>query len=190
MKGVQFHPPSNPRFPDHPEFTPSFNPREMVERGVFGGSYWRPIQSGVTGRLEQNHHLKYPRLFQGLPDALLTRNNEDPSVNFYGVKAGSSLQDWEAKGWITAYDPYGWFQWYCEFFEGRRIPHEDERQIKRWLSFAGPKGRFRNALINECQKKGKAWNDYSVSPVKRQGLLHWAYELNQADYTNYLQNKP
>ena len=190
MKGVQFYPPSNPRFIDHPEFTPSFNPREMVECGVFGGSYWRPIQSGVTGRLEQNHHLKYPRLFQGIPENLLTRASEDKAINFYGVKAGSSLADWEAKGWITAYDPYGWFQWYCEFFEGRRIPQEDHRQIDRWLKFAGPKGRFRNSLINECKKKGKSWNDISVSPVKRQGLLHWAYELNEADYNNYLRSKP
>jgi len=29
---------------------------------------------------------------------------------------------------------------------------------------------------------GSAYNDASVSPVVRQTLLHWAYDLNEADY--------
>lgn len=29
---------------------------------------------------------------------------------------------------------------------------------------------------------GKAYNDPSVSPVVRQTLLHWAYELTKADF--------
>ena len=55
--------------------------------------------------------------------------------------------EWEAKGWIHKDDPRGWFEWYCKFFNGRR--HEDdERQIKRWLAFCGPRGRFRNSIYN------------------------------------------
>ena len=34
---------------------------------------------------------------------------------------------------------YGWFQWYCRFFEGRRTD-DDARQIKRWLKVCGPSG--------------------------------------------------
>ena len=49
-------------------------------------------------------------------------------------------------------DPYGWVQWYCRFYKGRRIP-DDERQIKRWLAFAGPKGRFKKRLINMIKKR-------------------------------------
>ena len=34
---------------------------------------------------------------------------------------------------------YGWFQWYCRFFQGRRS-EDDERQIQRWLKICGPTG--------------------------------------------------
>ena len=35
----------------------------------------------------------------------------DTSVNKYGVKCGGGLDMWEGSGWISAIDPYGWFQW-------------------------------------------------------------------------------
>ena len=34
-------------------------------------------------------------------------------------------------------------------------------------------------------QKGKKYNDYSVSPVIRQGLQHWAYKLNLKDYNKH-----
>ena len=55
-----------------------------------------------------------------------------------------------------------------EYHNGRRSP-DDERQIKRWLSLAGPKGRFRKWLVTNILKDGK-WNDESISPKIRQTL--------------------
>ena len=37
-------------------------------------------------------------------------------------------------------------------FTGKRSP-DDERQISRWMKTAGPKSRFRKALINLINKK-------------------------------------
>lgn len=37
-------------------------------------------------------------------------------------------------------------------------------------------------FYHEVIKSGKAWDDATVSPVIRQTLLHWAYELNAADW--------
>lgn len=34
-------------------------------------------------------------------------------------------------------------------------------------------------------RAGKSFDDYSVAPVVRQTLLHWAYELNEKDYNAY-----
>ena len=39
--------------------------------------------------------------------------------------------------------------------------------------------------MNEIIKKGKKYDDYSVSPVIRQVLLHWGYELTEKDFKEY-----
>ena len=58
----------------------------------------------------------------------------------------------ESNGWIVEQDPYGWFQWYCRFYRGRRS-EDDQRQIDRWKNLTGPKGRFRRRIVNMIKKK-------------------------------------
>lgn len=170
------------KFTDYPDFRPNLTPREIFKAGAFGGTYWRAIKSNVTGKSYNNkQYKKYPKSwFAGIPTELLNSSECDISRNKYKVRVGTSLEYWESKGWITKYDPYGWVQWYCGFYGGKRGP-DDERQIKRWQGVAGPKGRFKLRLINMLKKKGKKYNDFSVSPKIRQTLLHWAYEIKPSD---------
>ena len=35
-------------FKDHPEFSPNMTPKEVLQVGAFGGTYFRPIYSSVT----------------------------------------------------------------------------------------------------------------------------------------------
>jgi hypothetical protein len=37
-------------FPDFPHFTPNLTPKEVIQLGSFGGTYYRPIHSSVTGK--------------------------------------------------------------------------------------------------------------------------------------------
>lgn len=150
-------------FEDYPEFRPNLSPREIFELGSFGGTYWRPIHSTITNKDYKDVYLKYPD-FKGMDKRLLARplSEYDTMINKYNVKVGSSLEEWEDKGWITTYDPYGWVQWYTEFYNGRRCS-DDPRQIKRWQSLT----RFINRL-NNIRKKG------DDSPAIRQTLQHWA----------------
>jgi hypothetical protein len=178
-------------FSDRDDFRPNLTPREIFQLGSFGGTYWRPIESSVVNKRLKNVHKKYPKnWWDGIPEDHLTRDftNYDKSINKYGVKAGTTLDFWEEKGWITEYNPYGWVQWYCDFYNGRRCP-DDERQIRRWKKFSSNKGRFRNSLIRLVQKHGKTWDDYSVSPVIRQGLQHWGYVLTKKDFDDRINLK-
>lgn len=171
-----------PKFKDHPEFTPNLTPRQMFLKGSFieSGGYWRPIYSNVARKELSNQHKEFPFL-KDIPEELLINPQKDyKKLNKYGVKCGSSLEDWESKNWIKEPDYYGWVHWYCRFFSGRRSD-DDDRQIKRWLALAGPNGRFRKMLINKIKKAETSYDDYKISPVIRQVLLHWGYELRKKD---------
>lgn len=168
-------------FKDHPEFQPNLSPKQIFQLGSFGGTYWRPIRSGVTKKNYKNVHKEFSSWWRGIPDKKLNSSECDLEINKYKVHSGTSLKDWESKHWIKAQDPYGWVQWYCRFYKGRRSK-DDKRQIDRWLKFAGPSGRFRVRLINMIKAKRKKYNDASVSPVIRQGLQHWGYRLTNGDF--------
>lgn len=135
------------------DFKPELSPIEMLELGIFGGKY-------MTDCTEE-----FPEYW--FSNAKLSPLKKDPSINFFGVDASLSLSEWNKKGWINPADPRGWFQWYCRYYYGRRLPEEDIRQIKRWKAM---KRHIRAIEYNcpplklDCRKK------------QRQALLHWAYD--------------
>ena len=141
-------------FEDHPEFKPSYTPHEIIKMGAFGGTYFRPIQSGLLGRTFVDCHLEFQEI-AALPPHLVTASVYDKNVNYYGVKCGLSLKDWQDKGWIRETDPRGWFQWYCRFYAGRRC-YNDERQIRRWIN------------------KKNTFTRLKMTNKVKQVLLHWA----------------
>lgn len=174
-----------------PDFKPNVAPKDVFKKGAFGGTYFRPINSTITKKNYKSKDVisEYPKSwFKGIDiEKKITSSKYDKKVNKYGVKCGSSLEDWEKSNWIVKEDPYGWFQWYCHFYMGRRTK-DDQRQIDRWLKLAGPKGRFRRTLMNKIIKAGKDYNDKSVSPVIRQVLQHWGYKLSKRDLEKYKNN--
>ena len=165
------------RFDDFPMFCPNLTPRDIFKRGSFGGTYWRRIYSSVNKHVYSNQHLEFPpHWWLNIDDDMLISNIKNRHINKYKVKVGSTLKEWEDKGWIHPQDPYGWVQWYCRFYMGRRSD-DDVRQIKRWNGVAGPNGRFRKRLFNIINKTNSNIDDYSISPRIRQTLQHWAYEI-------------
>ena len=165
------------------DFHPNRTPEEVLRAGSFGGTYFRAIASAVT-------NVKYspvavlkdtvePGWIAGLDAAsMLTSQTYRVTVNNFGVKCGGSLGMWESSGWIADSDPYGWFQWYCRFYAGRRCS-DDARQIGRWCKSAGLKGRFRSQLCNKIIAAGTTAGDARISPVIRQTLLHWGLEVTE-----------
>ena len=182
------------RFPDAPaHFRPNLTPRQMLQAGMHGGIYFNPL-GGKPGILYPRG--RYPKgipgvgidefpkeWFAGVPPELYRSRRYSTAHNRYRVKSGLDQAGWEESGWISPTDPRGWTQWYFRFYMGRRLDDgEDERQIGRWNGVAGEKGRWKGNLIGKCLAAGAAPDDESVSPVVRQTLLHWAYELTEADF--------
>lgn len=175
-------------FADYPEFRPNISPREMFVLGSFGGTYWRPIYSKITKKHYKNVHKKYKTWWKNIPETHLSSPNYNKDINKYKCKVGTSLEFWEGKHWITPYNPYGWVHWYCDFYRGRRCP-DDERQIKRWLGLAGPKGRFMRFLVTQILKNRGSYKDETISPKIRQVLQHWGYKLTKRDFDKEVQRR-
>ena len=164
------------------EFKPMLTPYQMVEAGVFGGSYF-----GLP--IEEYSNYEYQELFdyhfKGLDTSLYLGEVYKPRLNKFKIRSGLTYTQWKEYGWLHSDDPYGWLEWYTKYEMGRRHP-DDVRQIDRWYKICGPDGRWRNRLYGMIYDKETTVDDLSVSPRIRQTLLHWGYEANQEDYEYYL----
>lgn len=136
-----------------PAFKPDLSPSEMLKFGVFGGKYMTDCAAEFP-----------PEWFKG---AKLCHEFHDPELNYFKVNASQPLAVWREKGWIYEEDPRGWFQWYCRYYMGRRIPGEDQRQIRRWSAI-----RRHAAQIKKHCRPG----DISCRRKQRQALMNWAYD--------------
>ena len=180
-------------FKDAPEFRPRLTPKQMLHSGVFGGCYMNP-SGGKKGKLYPKggipiDYKEYPQdWFEGLDKSLYLSKRYYIPTNKYQVKAGADQYFWEESGWINPQDPRGWFQWYTRFYMGRRT-EDDERQIKRWKNCTGEKGRWRRSLLNKIVNANAQYNDKRISPVIRQTLLHWAYEVDENDVVRHAKGK-
>lgn len=129
-------------------FQPDLTPKDMLKLGVFGGNYFAgehgefPDDWFVSARLSDVH---------------------DPMQNYFEIDASQPLALWREKGWVFDDDPRGWFQWYCRYYQGRRLPDEDKRQIQRWRNMT----RHIGQLKAHC-----APGELGCRRKQRQALLH------------------
>jgi hypothetical protein len=86
---------------------------------------------------------------KGIPSKYYKLDEYDNTINRYKVSVGTTYEYWMKKNWIREdIDPYGWIEWYCNFWSGRRSD-DDNRQIQRWKNITGKNGRFRRQLQNK-----------------------------------------
>lgn len=145
-----------------PDFQPELTPQAMLALGVFGGKYLTDCRK------------EFPQSW--FTRAKLSPERSDAKLNFFHQRASQPLKVWRAKGWINeAHDPRGWFQWYCRYYLGRRLPGEDERQIKRWKAIRRHLAQIKkNCPSTSLRTSPKP--DLTCRPTQRQAVLHWAYD--------------
>jgi hypothetical protein len=156
-----------------PDFQPALSPAEILLLGAFEGSYLNDC------------YREFPaEWFLGaLMTDSLRPGAPDETVNLFKIKSRQPLSAWRENGWVHTSrrvgkthrailsspenpDERGWFQWYCRYWMGRRIPDLDHVQIGRWRSFA----RHAGAIKANCKP-----GDLSCRPRERQALLQWAW---------------
>lgn len=134
------------------DFQPELTPMQMLQMGVFEGKYLNDCRDEFPASWFQC--------------AAISPDCPNSNINYFHLKSRLSLQEWQHRGWIYGPDPRGWFQWYCRYYQGRRLPEIDEIQIKRWKSFK----RHKAQIEKNC------WlGDLDCRARQRQALLQWAY---------------
>jgi hypothetical protein len=142
-------------------FKPEISPIEMLIMGIFEGKYLNDCFN------------EYPIEFYNKSKLSV---KADPSVNLFKIKSRQSLSTWRKKKWIIEPDPRGWFEWYCRYWLGRRIPAVDKIQIARHNSFVRHRGQI-NASIKKMKVKPTTKKQMmNHRPKQRQALLQWAYD--------------
>jgi hypothetical protein len=155
-------------------FEPYSTPGEILALGAFGGKYLNDcllefpaewfLNAGLLGKLSPG--------------------GQDISLNYFKIDSRLPLSEWRKAGWISSKggkiltgkrsvlssnnpDERGWFQWYCRYWMGRRIPELDAVQVQRWKNFRRHYGAVQ-----------KACGGLDCRPRQRQALLHWAWPFD------------
>jgi hypothetical protein len=162
------------------DFQPDLTPGEMLLLGVFEGKYLNDCVREFPAEWYVGA-LRFGRLSPEGPDPV--------RCNFFGVKSRQPLGVWRENGWAPSRgrsgrtddhyhgalgdparnpDERGWFQWYCRYWMGRRIPELDAIQIRRWRAFRRHAGSVRGG----CGVR----KNMTCYMRERQALLQWAYD--------------
>ena len=73
------------------DFRPNVSSIKVIEKGAFGGTYFRDIYSGVNDKWYENSWKEFEEL-ERIGKKYYASDFYDVSLNLYGVECGTSLR--------------------------------------------------------------------------------------------------
>ena len=145
----------------------TMSPNYMLKSGIFEGRY---LNDDV---------IEFPKKWyiDALKSGKLSPDERNVCINKFKIKSGLPLSKWEENGWLYGQDKKGWFQWWCRYYIGRRLPitddniDVDEIQIKRWVAYKRHWSQLKKNIEKEEQ-----YNNEQFRAKQRQSLLQWGWE--------------
>lgn len=189
IRGYKYTLAADPGAGFDPRFKPALTPAEILFMGAFEGKYLNDctdefpqewfLNAGAAGRLSPDKRdvgVNYFGVDSRQPLAVWRENGWVPSPRGGSGSSGKKAITRSGESRSRARDiladkeqnpdERGWFQWYCRYWMGRRLPELDSVQIGRWRSFA----RHVGAIKHGCSPGA-----LSCRRRERQALLQWAY---------------
>lgn len=154
---------------DLPGFTPIYTPTEILQIGAFGGAFCYKIGS------ERNIP---PEVFIGV-DKDLYQSKMDGTNNFFGVLVSPLAHGYMVPTYIKSQDPFGWFEWYCKFYNGIRRPEVDNVRATQWKDAVRKYWFYLNSS-NYSGEPANRFLDLDFQREARQGLLQFGWDPTRA----------
>jgi hypothetical protein len=183
-------------FDDFPDFSPNKTPKEILQEGCFGGGhrFWdfrsRKLSQVSDGSwtelpLDWTDGLDLGRKVAGQPPL-----GYDVQANKFKVGCEDMTDEWWAAGEtqlarLTKLEnetdaKTGWFQWYCRFYQGRRVQC-DEMYTQKWRRRVGRYGIWRRLVLRSYRGDGTQEPSLACDPNLLQTCHHWAFEPRLED---------
>lgn len=152
------------KFTNLPDFQPHYTPREILELGVFGGSFFYKISSRKNLPAD---------LFKGIPRSKWDNAVADANINYFKVLAYNRRRDFNIPIEVLVADHEGWFKWYCRMYYGRIMSFGDPLRVEQWRDELET---IMFYVQQACKAQNKPLTDLTVEPYWRQQALQFGWD--------------
>jgi len=154
------------KFSKAPGFNPYYTPREILELGVFNGTYFfkYALRSGLPDEL-----------FDKLPESRYNLSQPDANVNYFKALTVQRRRDDFIPNALRLLATAGWLMWYCRFYYGKTTNTEDAYRIKQWKDEIET---FYFYVKEACDAANRPYDDLNVAAARpwRQQLLQYGMD--------------